>query len=190
VGRPPARRTPEPGEQVDSDNPAFRLLDRAESEAVLRRNCVGRIAYALHDQVDIEPVNYVFSEGWLWCRTSEGAKWHVLAENAYRWWPVAFEVDEVEGLFHWRSVVVKGGFQALDPPADGGDPAVWDEALERLRDLVPQAFTGADPVARRNRVFRIAVQEMTGREAIPPDASPDHTPTDGRGGSTPDARRS
>jgi uncharacterized protein len=168
---------------------AFHPLGRTQAEAVLRRNHVGRLAYARHEQVDVEPVNYVFAGEWLWCRTTEGTKWHALADSAYRWWPVAFEVDEVDGIFQWRSVVVKGGFQALTPPDQGGDADVWANALTQLRTLLPEALTPDDPAPGRDRVFRIAVQEITGREAVPP-AGPSAESNPVSEGSVPVARRS
>jgi uncharacterized protein len=158
---------------ITSELVEFRPLDRAAAEDLLLSGTVGRLAYARQGQVDIEPVSYVFARGWLWGRTSVGTKWHLLADTAYRWWPVAFEVDEMTGPHRWRSVVVKGGFHALDPPSTGGDPALWEEAVRHLRTREPEAFTEQDPVAGRDRLFRIAVQEITGREAVPPAFQPD-----------------
>src|SRR6478752_7743534 len=50
--------------------------------------------YAFHDRVDIEPINYVYADGWVYCRTSVGVKLDTM--ERHRW--VAFEVDEVRGL--------------------------------------------------------------------------------------------
>ena len=85
--------------------PVIRSLDRTECEALLARNHIGRVAYALHDRVSITPLHYVFLDGWLYGRTSHGAKIGIVAHNHW----VAFEVDEVARLFDWRSVVVHGG---------------------------------------------------------------------------------
>ena len=74
--------------------PRIRELARAEMEAILARNNVGRIAYAFQDRVDIEPINYVYANGWVYCRTSHGVKLEMMAHH--RW--VAFEVDEVRGV--------------------------------------------------------------------------------------------
>lgn len=100
----------------ESQRPVFRELGREESEQLLLRNHVGRIAFAFHDRVDIEPIHYVFHGGWIYGRTSPGTKLTTIAHN--RW--VAFEVDEVQGLFDWRSVVVKGAFYltGMDASAD------------------------------------------------------------------------
>jgi len=90
----------------DDVRPVFRELDRGEIEEILARNNVGRLAFSLHDRVDIEPINYVFDSGWIYGRTSHGTKLSTIAHH--RW--VAFEVDEVHGIFQWSSVVIKGAF--------------------------------------------------------------------------------
>ena len=143
--------------------PVIRALDRAECEQLLARNHVGRLAYASQNHVDIEPLHYVFHEGWIYGRTSHGTKMDAVG---YTWWPVAFEVDEVEEIFRWRSVVVHGGFYTLDDE-DRVQGEEWARGVELLRTLVPETFTEDDPVAFRTVVFRMAVQEATGREAVP-----------------------
>src|SRR5271169_1022659 len=97
--------------------PVIRDLSRDECETILARHHVGRIAFASPARVDIEPINYVYADGWVYCRTSRGTKVAIIQHH--RW--VAFEVDEVVGLFDWRSVVVRGGVYFLDsdsPPVD------------------------------------------------------------------------
>ena len=98
-----------------SASPNIIELSGEEITALLARNRVGRIAYALHDRVDIEPLHYVYSDGWIYARTSRGTKLSTIERN--KW--VAFEVDEVSSLFDWRSVVVHGGVYML---TDDGNP--------------------------------------------------------------------
>ncbi|HYH83585.1 MAG TPA: pyridoxamine 5'-phosphate oxidase family protein [Longimicrobium sp.] len=144
--------------------PTIRALDRRECEEILARNHVGRLAYTRQGHVDIEPLHYVYSDGWIYGRTSHGAKMDAVS---YTWAPVAFEVDEVEGLFHWRSVVLHGGFYAI--PEDGAEweQAEWRRGLELLRELIPETLAPGDPVGFRTVLFRVAVQDVTGREALP-----------------------
>ena len=146
--------------------PTFRELGRDECEAILARNHVGRIAYAWRNHVDIAPLHYVFEDGWLYGRTSHGAK---IQATGTEWWPVAFEVDEVEGLFQWRSVVVHGGFYTLDPDGAEWERDEWRRGVEALRRLIPETLAEDDPAAFRTVVFRMAAQEVTGREAVPGD---------------------
>jgi hypothetical protein len=146
--------------------PRIRKLNPEECEQILARNHVGRMAYRSGNVVEIEPLHYVYHDGWLFGRTSHGAK---LAATGEEWWPVAFEVDEVEGIFQWRSVVVHGGFYMLNAHGADWERAEWRRALETLRRLVPETLTERDPTPFRDVLFRIAVQEATGRQAEPAD---------------------
>lgn len=150
--------------------PRIRGLSRAECEQILARNHVGRIAYAWKNHVDIQPLHYVFDGQWLYGRTSPGTKLDVTGDQ---WWPVAFEVDEIEGLFQWRSVVVHGGFYAIDEDGAEWEAAAWHRGVDLLRALVPDTFKPGDPVPFRTVLFRIAVQEISGREATPGEPAPD-----------------
>jgi nitroimidazol reductase NimA-like FMN-containing flavoprotein (pyridoxamine 5'-phosphate oxidase superfamily) len=137
--------------------PVFRTLEDVDARSLLARHHVGRIAYSLHDWVDIEPVHYVHDGDWLYGRTAMGTK---LSTLAHRPW-CAFEVDEVHGLFDWTSVVVKGSFHLLDPESAGK----YGRALELLSALIPDTFSPDDPVPHRTILFGIYVDEITGRAA-------------------------
>jgi len=150
--------------------PEFRILERAACERVLSRNHVGRLAFALHDRVDIEPLHYVLVDGWLYGRTSLGSKLTALAHNHW----VAFEVDEVDDVFDWRSVVVHGGWYTKETAAVAGT-ASWDRALKGLQRLVSGTLGKEDPVPFRWILFRIELAEVTGREAISRPAEPTAT---------------
>jgi len=138
--------------------PHFRELSRAESEEILARNHVGRLAFVHDGQVDIEPIHYVFANGAIHGRTAEGTKLHALAHHPW----VALETDEIEGLFHARSVVVRGTVYKLDPALDEKDYA---ESVAMIRQLVPDAFAPDDPTPSRDILFRIYVGEISGRAA-------------------------
>ena len=141
--------------------PEFRSLSPEECYALLARNHVGRIAFAFHDHVDIQPIHYVFANGSLVGRTSEGAKLVTLEHN--RW--LAFEVDEVRGLFDWQSVVVQGTFRRLDGHGAAAEREGAARAIEALQTLLPETHTEGDPVAFRTVLFEIQIREMTGRAA-------------------------
>jgi nitroimidazol reductase NimA-like FMN-containing flavoprotein (pyridoxamine 5'-phosphate oxidase superfamily) len=128
---------------------------------ILARHNVGRIAFAFHDRVGIEPIHYVYEHGILYGRTSHGSKLDVLAHHPW----VAFEVDEIEGLFDWRSVEVKGTFDRADDAGSPIERAAWQHAVELLSVLVPGTMSANDPAPFRTVVFRIHVNEITGRQA-------------------------
>ena len=144
--------------------PRFSTLDRNECLMLLTRHDLGRIAFSLHDRVDIEPINYFFNDGWLYGRTTEGAKLETTAHN--RW--VAFEVDEVRGRFDWASVVVHGTFMRLDLDSPVKDERISAALAAGLLDnVVPNTLAVGDPVPWRTVLFRIHLDEVTGRRAVP-----------------------
>ncbi|MGK2935149.1 MAG: pyridoxamine 5'-phosphate oxidase family protein [Gemmatimonadaceae bacterium] len=146
---------------MPSPAPSFRELSAKETTAVLRRNHVGRMAFAFHRRVDIVPIHYVYSGGWVYGRTSLGPKLLTLKHNQW----VAFEVDEIEGLFNWRSVVLHGGLYLLDPDGPPGEQAARRRAIRLLRSLVADTLGAANPVPFRDIFFRIHVDELNGRAA-------------------------
>ncbi|HET8762641.1 MAG TPA: pyridoxamine 5'-phosphate oxidase family protein [Gemmatimonadales bacterium] len=134
----------------------FRDLSEQECRELLARHHVGRIAYQIKDYVNIVPLGYVYHGDWLACRTQEGSKVSVLRQSPY----VAFEVDEVEGLFDWKSVVVQGSWYEEDRPTSGRE-----ETLAALRAVAPSVLTPEDPTPFRDILFRIHIREITGRAA-------------------------
>lgn len=153
-------------------NAHIRELGRSESELILGRNSVGRIAFSFKDHIDIEPINYVYKNGWIYGRTSKGTKTHSIAHHMW----VAFEVDEIVATFEWRSVVVKGPFYVMDsqaaPHADPTDTSAREDpefaqGVALLRSIVPDTLQSSDPTPFRHTVFRIHLDEVTGREAVP-----------------------
>jgi nitroimidazol reductase NimA-like FMN-containing flavoprotein (pyridoxamine 5'-phosphate oxidase superfamily) len=139
----------------------FRELPRDEIEAMLLRNRVGRLAFSIHDRVDIQPIHYIYERGWIYGRTSEGEKIATLKHNQW----VAFEVDEITDLFDWRSLVIHGSFWIMHPRGSPRAEELWTKAAELVSKIVPGALTESDPVAFRQTLFRIAVGDVRGREA-------------------------
>ena len=141
--------------------PTFRDMDAREVEQLLTRNHVGRLAYTFHNRVDIEPISYVHVDGVIYMRTSPGSK---LATLAHAPW-VAFEVDEFEGPFDWRSVVAHGTIYVLE---DSGSPlnrASYRVAVQHLRTLIPDALGSHDPTPDRTVVIQLRPDVFVGREA-------------------------
>ena len=163
AGRRPSASAPL---AASAPSPQIRTLTRDDCVALLRRNQVGRIASAFDRRVEILPIHYVYEEGWLYGRTSPGGKTDMWRHS--RW--VAFEVDEVRALFDWASVVVHGGLYLLSPDETEAGALEWERAVTLLRRLVPDTGSAHDPVPHRNIVFRIHVDEMDGRAALPPPA--------------------
>lgn len=149
----------EPPVSVRPRAPRITAMNRTACEALLKRNHVGRLAYSFRDRVNIVPLHYVYRDGWIYGRTSIGDKVAKLRHN--RW--VAFEVDEIEDSFEWRSVVARGALYLLHP--DETPDEVWAQTVNVLTNAMPDIFTARDPVPSRTELFRISVDELTGRRA-------------------------
>jgi nitroimidazol reductase NimA-like FMN-containing flavoprotein (pyridoxamine 5'-phosphate oxidase superfamily) len=104
----------------------------------------------------------VFSDGWLYGRTSRGTKLTTVRHHPW----VAFEVDEIEGQFDWRSVVVHGTLYFLDDEGGNGEAREpYAHALELLRTIDAAALTSADATPGRVALFRIYADDITARAA-------------------------
>ena len=139
--------------------PRIEVLSSRQSEEILARNQVGRIAFTTQGRVNILPIHYKYDSGWIYGRTQPGGKLLLILRNRR----VAFEVDEHEDVFEWRSVVAHGTFYIIER----GDDKVYRHAVDLLRDILPATMTGEDPTPYRTFFFRINVTELSGRAASP-----------------------
>jgi uncharacterized protein len=142
----------------------IRPLARESIHALVARNHLGRMAYSRGHLIDIEPVHYVYHEGWIYGCASRDVDLETMGTS---WWPLALEVDEVDGPHDWRCVVVRGGFYTLSPRGAAWERAEYERAIEILQALPNAAEIAVDRTADSAVLFRIAVQEVTGRASTP-----------------------
>jgi nitroimidazol reductase NimA-like FMN-containing flavoprotein (pyridoxamine 5'-phosphate oxidase superfamily) len=136
-------------------------LSREAGVRLLADTYIGRIAFSFRDRVDVEPISYVYADGWIYARTSPRTKLTTITHHPY----VAFEVDDIRSAMDWRSVVVHGTIYFLDPERSEEDAATHAEALRHLRSIDPSILTDDDPAPQRRQFFRIYVDEVTARSA-------------------------
>lgn len=146
---------------LDGLVPTIEELDQEACEALLQLHHVGRLAFTFKDRVDIEPISFVFADGAIYGRTQLGEKVRILSHHPW----VAFEIDEVQSLVQWQSVVVHGRIDFPDPEGPPLERAAHEKALAAIRTLHTDAFTDADPTPHRDLVFCIHVLEMRGRRS-------------------------
>jgi nitroimidazol reductase NimA-like FMN-containing flavoprotein (pyridoxamine 5'-phosphate oxidase superfamily) len=140
-----------------------RDLSFEEAEELLRRHAVGRLAYLMRNQVEIVPIHYVYADGWIYARSAVGQKLRALLQAPW----VAFEVDEIENAGSWRSVVVRGSAQILDPEGPPMEREALEQAIAALRKANPNVLREGDPSPGRNFVVRIHADRVTGKAASP-----------------------
>ena len=141
--------------------PVFRAMNERESRALLRRNHVGRLCFLNEGQPDVAPVHYVTSGDWIFIRSAPGTKMEAVAHHPY----VAFEVDEFDDTFDWRSVVARGTIYLLPREGTPIERKALDRAIRALRAFVPSTLTPDDPTPARDIVYGIHVDILTGRTA-------------------------
>lgn len=138
-------------------------LSREAGLRLLAEHHVGRIAFTFRDRVDIEPISYVYADGWIYARTSPGTKLTTVTHHPF----VAFEIDDIRSANDWRSVVVHGTIYFIDPERGDEDRALHADAVRHLRSADQSVLTEDDAAQHRQQFFRIYVDEVTARSARP-----------------------
>ncbi len=80
-----------------------------EMEAFLQSERIGRIGCHAGGMTYVVPVLYVFRDGCVYGHSTEGRKIRTMRRNP----EVCFEVDRVEGINDWRSVISWGRYEEL-----------------------------------------------------------------------------
>ncbi len=142
--------------------PRVRELTARQIACVLGRNTVARVGFMNGKRMEIAPVHYVIEDGVMYGRTAGGSKSRAWRGDV----SVVVEVDEVDDLFNWRSVVIHGSMDIVRGVGPGAEPFAYLKAVAAIRRLIPAAFTERDPMPYRSYVFRITPSEMSGRQAV------------------------
>ena len=149
------------GWQSPDEIAAPRLLAADEIDQVLHSEVVGRIGCHAHDKTYVVPIAYVYDGQYIYGHTGDGLKLRMLRENP----DVCFEVDHIDGLTNWQSVIAWGRFEELHG-------AEADRAMrllaERIRPFVGNSerpLADTERAAREEHpvVYRIGLRERTGR---------------------------
>lgn len=146
-------------------------LSKAQIEHLLQAQVVGRIGCCEGNRAYVVPVAFVYLDGCIYGHSGVGQKVEMMRANPN----ICFEVDQIDNLSNWRSVIVWGTYEELN----GEDRENGLRLLvERLAPLVtgesshPTPHDGPDVgstmhvlnrSSRHGVVFRIKLDEMTGR---------------------------
>lgn len=144
-------RAEEVGHVVEIDRNGLEILDRAGCLDLLGAARLGRVGITLGALPTILPVNFRLVDERIVFRTSAGTKLDAATSNAV----VAFEVDEVDPLWHtgWSVVVTGLAREVTDPEdlarLDGADIPYWA------------------PAAPGDRIVEISTKMISGRRIVP-----------------------
>lgn len=144
----------------------FGELSPSQIEEVLKEQVIGRIGCHSEDMTYIVPISYAYDGQFVYCLTKEGMKTDMMRKNR----DICFEVDTMENMGNWKSVISWGHFKEL---TDAEDRQSALEILHRrVLPIVSSAttilsaewpFTPVDTKIITGVVFRIQLFKKTGR---------------------------
>ena len=105
-------------------------LSENEIEGLLRNQLVGRIGCHLDGVTYIVPINYIYDGVCIYAHSAEGMKIDMMRKNP----EVCFEVDTMQNIFNWKSVIAWGRFEELI------DIHEKEQAMQRLIDHISSLF--------------------------------------------------
>lgn len=136
-------------------------LDAEQIDRVLHGATVGRIGIHADGRTYVVPITYVYDGDAVYCHSALGLKIRMMRTSP----DVCFEVDEVDDLANWRSVIALGRYEEL-----AGDLATGAMNLLRSRlapltasETVGPAGHPAGAAGLAGIAFRIRLGERTGR---------------------------
>jgi uncharacterized protein len=143
-------------------------LSNSEIDDLLSAQTFGRLGCHSEGLTYVVPLSYVCREGDIYSQTGEGLKVRMMRANP----SVCFEVDQVEAVGTWRSVIAWGRYEELEGPE--ADAAMQALVAKLMRVAAMEQRTGSyglegsrirSPYTRERQsiVFRIRVANKTGR---------------------------
>lgn len=131
-------------------------LTDPQIEELLASEVIARIGCISDGRVYVVPVTYVYDGTYVWGHSMDGAKLAAMRTDP----KVCVEVEHVDDLSNWRSVIAWGTFEECT-----GDD--WDTGMALLVErIMPLLTLPPHPDLsglRRGSVYRIRLQTKTGR---------------------------
>ena len=138
------------------------IMGSKESQSLLQQVGYGHLGCALEGRPYVVPIQYYLEDSTIYIFTTEGQKTQYMDANP----SVCLQVEDVQDLLHWRSVVVTGRAERLIQQSD----------IERIMQLVKErnpttlspaiSRTWIDAWGRENvvAIYRIQPSEITGNK--------------------------
>jgi hypothetical protein len=140
-------------------------LTQTEIQSLLSTEVVARIGCHANGRTYVVPITYAYDDGAIIGHSGDGMKVEMMRKNPF----VCVEVDRMDTLANWRSVIAWGHYEELT-----GRTAVdaIEKLANRLAHLSPSETSvpapgrgrgGQEPPAHAVVVYRIRLTETTGR---------------------------
>jgi nitroimidazol reductase NimA-like FMN-containing flavoprotein (pyridoxamine 5'-phosphate oxidase superfamily) len=142
-------------------------LSSAEIEDLLQTEVVARIGCHADGRTYVVPVTYAYDGEGLLIQSADGLKLRMMHENPW----VCIEVDHIDNLANWRSVIARGRFEELVGEEATAALARLSVRLQPL--MVSETAPGAETLAAGETpvrsgdghasIYRIHLLEKAGR---------------------------
>ncbi len=141
-------------------------LEKIEIEEVLKNQVIGRIGCHNDGITYVVPVSYAYDGSYIYGHTFEGMKIKMMRQNP----EVCFEVDIMENMANWKSVICWGHFEELTEEVDR--KAALKKLLERALPIIASETVKITPLWPfstdnldniKGIIYRINLTEKTGR---------------------------
>jgi uncharacterized protein len=140
-------------------------LYKAQIDNILHSQVIGRVGCYANGKMYVVPITYAYDGKYVYGHSKEGLKIRMMRKNP----KVCFEVDVMENMANWRSVIGWGLYEELkdtDEQAKGMkilrdrfDPLTASETLRPHHSQRPQMVVKEVKAI----VYRIKLVECTGR---------------------------
>ncbi len=138
---------------------------------VLQSQITGRIGCYSEGKVYIVPISYAYHNNNIYAHSKEGKKIHMMRQNP----SICFQVDQLENLSNWRSVIVWGTYEELRYPTEQEEgrlilqhrlsPYAISETVQPGPQEDPELPEKPHLIEKPQKpvVFRIKIAERSGR---------------------------
>jgi len=144
----------------------FGNLNKTQIEKVIAGNIIGRLGCYADGKTYVVPISYAYDGQYIYARTFEGLKISMMRKNPN----VCFQIDEMENMANWKSVVAWGTFEELTNEEERNTglkkliARILPEISSETVKLSPEwPFPTDDYKKIEGIVFRIRVTEKSGR---------------------------
>jgi uncharacterized protein len=142
-------------------------LTKSQIDHVLDSQVLGRIGCFADGKVFIVPITYVFDGDYIYAHSKEGMKIKMMRKNP----KVCFEVDVVDNMANWRSVIVWGEYEELEGKLsqEKGMNIIMEKLLPLVASQTLRYYEHHSmrpqmtEVELKSIVYRIKIEEKTGR---------------------------
>jgi uncharacterized protein len=142
------------------------FMNRAQIDHILNSEVVARLGCATDEKVYVVPITYVYDGKKILAHTTVGLKVDMMRANP----EVCIEVDRIENLANWQSVIAWGTFKELEGK-------LAEDALQKIVNRIHPFKSSETTVPRHGLerphapvnphieliVFQITIKEVTGK---------------------------